>query len=518
MPAGLQNADYDQKFRSIDWENLYAKENGFLLFEDMKAQWSESLHMDYVLIDSRTGHTDVGGICTRQLPNAVVAFFFPNEQNRRGLQTVVSQVRNELSGPLKKRIELHFVMANVPDLDDEDEIVASEIAQFERTLDFEYPTAIIHHYDSLALLEQVTFVRERPRSRLAKEYKDLTSAIVRKNLEDREGALSFLDRVFKHFETRDIVRFTELEDQLQDIRTKHSRDTEVLQKLASIRRRQRKSEEALAILDERLSVAAGDAGTYLARAELYAGLSQKDRAVTDLKRVLAMREANSFDLTISLRMLREMQPDLVQLISRSPALDQLEPDLELIQELERSPETLSVAEQLLSRWRPSSESSTPLESLGTEFVVCLIGQGSYQQALAVFGTTRPNPIQLDMADSFNYSMAAWGQEGAVPLEYLERVVKLSKERLEKTANPNYLQCASLANWLTGDKRAGNELLEKARRAALSRRSSVFSGWSYLRVSVERFVSDLEEMQRSFEAEDVVPEFIRRNRPGAPLER
>ena len=55
MPAGLQDAEYDHRFRSVDWADLYARQNGFLLFEDLKAQWIDVLRMDYVLIDSRTG-------------------------------------------------------------------------------------------------------------------------------------------------------------------------------------------------------------------------------------------------------------------------------------------------------------------------------------------------------------------------------------------------------------------------------------------------------------------------------
>jgi cellulose biosynthesis protein BcsQ len=511
MPAGDQTAQYDESFRSIDWEQLYGSENGFLLFEDLKAQWKEALHLDYVLVDSRTGHTDVGGICTRQLPDAVVALFFPNEQNRRGLQSIVTQIRGEFAGPLKRKIELHFVMSNVPDLDDEDEILAGEVELFERTLDFESPTAIIHHYDSLALLEQVAFVRERPRSRLAKEYRDLTSAIVRKNLEDREGALAFLDRSLRRVGTRDAARYATLEEQLQEIRVKHSRDAEVLRKLAGVRRKQRKPEEALAILDDSLAVAVGDTDTFLARAELYAALAQKDRAVADLKQVLSMGDADSFDMTIALRMLREMQPDMVQLVSRSPALGQLDLDFDLIRELERSPETLSTAEQLLERWSSRSMPSARIDATTNELVVCLIGQGSYKKAVEVFGATRPDLAHLDIADCFNYSMATWGYTGAPVHEYLARVVELSKEAVGKE-EPNFLQCSALAYWLIGDKSGAQQLIDKARGVAVRRRSSAFSGWSYLMVSFERFVSDLEEMERSFKSEDLVPEFIRRNPP------
>ena len=62
----------------------------------------KTLEPDYVLIDSRTGHNEVGGICTRQLPDAVTILFFPNEQNLFGLKKVVSDIRNEAKGPRRK--------------------------------------------------------------------------------------------------------------------------------------------------------------------------------------------------------------------------------------------------------------------------------------------------------------------------------------------------------------------------------------------------------------------------------
>jgi MinD-like ATPase involved in chromosome partitioning or flagellar assembly len=511
MPAGLQDDEYDCRFRSVDWADLYASQNGFLLFEDLKAQWSEALEMDYVLIDSRTGHTDVGGICTRQLPEAVVAFFFPNEQNRRGLQSVVSQIRDEVTGPLKKRIDLHFVMSNVPDLDDEDEILEREIKQFETSLGFVSPSAVIHHYDSLALLEQVTFVKERPRSRLAKEYAELAMAIVRRNIEDREGALALLDRV-GHPKGR-IGNVPDLETQLQEIRMVHSHDAGVLHKLAGIKARQRKIEEALAISTEALNADNNDSDLYLSRAQLYASLGKKEGTVADLKKVLSMPGPSSFDLAVSLRMLRETQPDLVQLISRSPALDRIEPDLDLIQELDRSPETLSTAVRLLTRWLRDRDGEEPLVALmKNALTLCLIGQGAYKDAMHLFGETRMNPTQLGTSDSFNYSMALWGHEGVVPLDHFRHVADVLK-RFKGPKSPNYFQCVALANSLIGDEDVAKDFIRASREAISAMRTSSFSCWSYLEVSDERFMSDLDELQLSLEAGQIVPEFIRRNSPG-----
>ena len=61
--------------------------------------------------------------CKRQLPDAVVVLFFPNEQNLVGLREVCRRIRKERTSGLEKFIRLHFVMSNVPDLDDEDRVL-----------------------------------------------------------------------------------------------------------------------------------------------------------------------------------------------------------------------------------------------------------------------------------------------------------------------------------------------------------------------------------------------------------
>ena len=104
MPSGAQRATYAAHFNDINWVDLYEKRDGYLLFEDLKAQWEQALNPNYVLIDSRTGHTDIGGICTRQLPDAVAVLFFPNEQNLRGLTKVVRDIRAESEEPRKKEM------------------------------------------------------------------------------------------------------------------------------------------------------------------------------------------------------------------------------------------------------------------------------------------------------------------------------------------------------------------------------------------------------------------------------
>ena len=80
MPSGIQDATYASRLNAIDWLDLYQNLDGYLMFEDLKQQWRNH-GFDYVLVESRTGYTDVGGICTRQLPEAVVLMFFPRAEH-----------------------------------------------------------------------------------------------------------------------------------------------------------------------------------------------------------------------------------------------------------------------------------------------------------------------------------------------------------------------------------------------------------------------------------------------------
>ena len=228
MPTGRQDSEYGSRLNAIDWRQLYSHENGFLLFEDLKQQWARELHPDYVLIDSRTGHTDVGGICTRQLPDAVALMFFPNEQNRRGLEVVVRDINRE-SLESGRSIQTYFVAANVPDLDDEEHILRERIAEFRRTLT-RAPDATIHHYDSMRLLQQTVFTIERPGTKLAREYDRLAKVITSRNLGDRSVVSAYLKNlgggVFGN------IRPDEIDERLKGIGRLYDQDGAILYALA----------------------------------------------------------------------------------------------------------------------------------------------------------------------------------------------------------------------------------------------------------------------------------------------
>ncbi|WP_437674180.1 KGGVGR-motif variant AAA ATPase [Sorangium sp. So ce131] len=81
MAAARFDEAYPERVRRFDWQAFYdAYAEVFpMLAVELGRRY------DYVLIDSRTGVTDIGSICTMMLPDKLVLVFSPNEQSLRGV-------------------------------------------------------------------------------------------------------------------------------------------------------------------------------------------------------------------------------------------------------------------------------------------------------------------------------------------------------------------------------------------------------------------------------------------------
>ncbi|WP_345075190.1 FxSxx-COOH system tetratricopeptide repeat protein [Phytohabitans flavus] len=92
VPSGRQDRAYSHSVSTFNWDDFYERFDGatFLdaLGEDMRR------HYDITLIDSRTGLSDNAGICTVQLPDAVVSCFTMNNQSIDGAVAVANSIRH----------------------------------------------------------------------------------------------------------------------------------------------------------------------------------------------------------------------------------------------------------------------------------------------------------------------------------------------------------------------------------------------------------------------------------------
>ncbi len=329
MPAGRRDEKYADLMNSINWRELYDKRDGYLLFEDLKAQWKSYLKPDYVLIDSRTGHTDEGGICTRQLPDAVVCLFFPNRQNLVGLTRVVNRVKKENDirkekFPGKDSITLHFVTSNVPDLDDENSILEETLSDFETELQYSELAATIHHYPSLALLNQDIFTRDRPKSRLAAEYRQLVTTIQKNNSKDKKGALMFLSDELA--QPGKVPFESDRKEHLKRILENHGDDVGVLKDLVDLKYRQGQFEDTEVLLNRALDSDPKNPDLLFRRVILSNRLGQHGQAVENALIAIQQPNLDSSELNQIVRVLAAKEHEVLNKIDSWPAIKNLNED------------------------------------------------------------------------------------------------------------------------------------------------------------------------------------------------
>ena len=483
MPAGRGDEDYRLKLEAINWQDLYRRLDGYLLLEDLKTQWRRAYEPDYVFIDSRTGFTEVEGICTRQLPDAVVTLFFPNEENLGGLRQVVGDIRAEAVGPRKKQIQLHFVMSNVPDLDDEDEILNNRMKEFRIDLGYEELTATIHRYDSLALLDQVIFTHTRPKSRLAREYLVLKDAIVAANIEDREGAIHFLKDRLRPWGLEFGPTKEEFESRLATISKIHNADGEVLFLLAMVRKSEQRLEDALVFLDQAIACDSQNGRSLVVRAELHQDLQDASGAIADIKAALALPNLPLPVVEIAVRMLRKVAVNDLGEVSKSPAVKALAPE-------DRTSVTdmvtwnrgglvasLEIATSIVT---DPAASADVKRGAHVDQIFALIGLGRFVEAMDVSVSAYPRLEEMPLPFAFNYAMAEWGKtDEASRISFARAVDRQSEgEKTSRSLKANFHQCLAIAFWAVADISAAEYQLSMAEQTITEWKRPAPSCWRY----------------------------------------
>ena len=91
--ASRNHEDYTKQVQDLDWTSLYQMHDIGTRFAKLRAEWIEEY--DFVFIDSRTGVTDIGDLCTVVLPDRLVMLFVTNNQNINGIGDMYHRVLEE---------------------------------------------------------------------------------------------------------------------------------------------------------------------------------------------------------------------------------------------------------------------------------------------------------------------------------------------------------------------------------------------------------------------------------------
>ena len=89
ITGGRGGDDHTKAVLDFEWRTFFEEQAGGDVIEGLRQWWAYG--NDSVLIDSRTGITDTGGICTIHLPDILVPVFTANEESLIGAVEVTER-------------------------------------------------------------------------------------------------------------------------------------------------------------------------------------------------------------------------------------------------------------------------------------------------------------------------------------------------------------------------------------------------------------------------------------------
>ena len=116
MNAGTApDADYWKSLSQINWYDiLYGQfPVGVPFFLELKERIRSELEPDFLLIDARTGITEMGGIATTILPDTVVCLGLASREHLQGLRAVMRGI-NQTAKSAGKEVQLLAAVSRLP--------------------------------------------------------------------------------------------------------------------------------------------------------------------------------------------------------------------------------------------------------------------------------------------------------------------------------------------------------------------------------------------------------------------
>lgn len=520
MPAGQDGDEgYATRLCNLDWGQLYSAHNGFLLMEDLRAQWQNAGY-DYVLIDSRTGHTDVGGICTRQLPDAVVALFFPNEQNLSGLKQVVRGIRQ--NGARPQPIKLLFAASRVPKLDDEHGQLRHWLRRSNIELENRGGNLLkIEHYDSLMLLDQAIFVLDRPKTSLAKQYRLIASNLARLNSEDADGAFEYLSQIASTQGNVPMGSDHERPDlnRMDIIGRNHSGDAVVQWVLARAYRRIRSLKKSLEACE--LAIAAQgktatnrqdipdlEARIRYVRMKTLAETGSESEAREEAGLILStVTRINPILIDCLVTLSGSTEFEMSRLLDYPAFSDAAAKDLfgfadQLSGVPGLSEAAAAVTAAALKRY--DTGGPLPLDDV-TSLQLCLFEARMYCDAVKLGDSS--GQLEEDLHVAFNTAMADWGCSKSPDPVRFANAARLFEMLHPNRDEPNFQQCKALTYAVLGNTERLMEAADQAVTSIGAADQSIFSCLTYTEVSQEEFRSHVAQIVESAIGRPLTPKFF-----------
>lgn len=119
IPAGnYKSKDYYAKLSGLQWDFFLVEKTGLAFCIELIKTIEESFGADVLLIDSRTGLTEIGGLCTQVFPDTVVLLTCTSKESLAGTQRIYKRISNspivKSRGGGRTQVDLRIIVARTP--------------------------------------------------------------------------------------------------------------------------------------------------------------------------------------------------------------------------------------------------------------------------------------------------------------------------------------------------------------------------------------------------------------------
>ena len=270
----IESSDYWRKLSMINWHDLFYSRDakGIRFFLDLKAKIEEEFKPDYLLIDSRTGITDISGITLKIMADEAVILAVNNRENIFGSKRIIKSLLDESHRTLNLNMKLTFVLTRLPYIneisDKENEYIVIEELKREMSKSLNvasFEISVIHTDKKLEEKESY-ILGNNEKGKLSWQTNN-TSAIVTRDY------LNLFDKLTNN-------EFTESETYVQ------LKQADLLFSKAS---NETDSAKKLIHLNEAILLNSQNHAYYLERGKVYWTLNRIDEALKEFNKALSLK-------------------------------------------------------------------------------------------------------------------------------------------------------------------------------------------------------------------------------------
>ena len=202
LPAGKMDENYANRVNNFEWDDFYKNWHGFGFIEYLKDKLKSKA--DFVIIDSRTGITDIGGICTLQMPDVAVLLFSLNDQCISGTKMIAEKILAKSSNVTEQpnppkiilipsRVDKTLEMNIRHEWESKSATCLKEIIELSEDESLDYIKENSIPYIGFYSFGEILAVKKEPKGDLTKSFENLTK-IIRMASGCEEGAIELINK------------------------------------------------------------------------------------------------------------------------------------------------------------------------------------------------------------------------------------------------------------------------------------------------------------------------------------